>query len=145
MPEDILSMLNDSTLFSQNSELTTKDILKRYGEIVNRPTPMRTTAPPSATPPQTKDGRPPVTPTFQRVDEHPSQNLARQKESASNIEAFSPNGNRETMYSQRPHEHDRGDGQANLQPINPPQPPPPIANPQWDRRGGQPPAPVGAI
>ena len=33
VPEDLQSMLNDSSLFANNAELTTKEILKRYGDI----------------------------------------------------------------------------------------------------------------
>ncbi|RAH49690.1 GTPase-activating protein LRG1 [Aspergillus brunneoviolaceus CBS 621.78] len=33
IPEDLQSVLNDPTFFKENSEVTTKDILKRYGDI----------------------------------------------------------------------------------------------------------------
>ncbi|KAL4885207.1 hypothetical protein BJY04DRAFT_144733 [Aspergillus karnatakaensis] len=33
IPEDLQSVLTDSTLFRENSEVTTKEILKRYGDI----------------------------------------------------------------------------------------------------------------
>ncbi|KAI5809630.1 hypothetical protein DFH27DRAFT_153739 [Peziza echinospora] len=73
VPEDLLSMLNDSNLFAGSADLTTKDILKRYGEIVNRPTPARTIGPPN--PPQTTDSPPPKSkegrgsaPIYHRVD-----------------------------------------------------------------------------
>lgn len=37
VPEDLQSILNDSTLFSSSADITTKTILKRYGDI-GRPT-----------------------------------------------------------------------------------------------------------
>ncbi|MCJ1470246.1 hypothetical protein MMC07_008891 [Pseudocyphellaria aurata] len=37
VPEDIQSILNDTPLFSNTSEVTTKEILKRYGDIVRSP------------------------------------------------------------------------------------------------------------
>lgn len=33
IPEDLQSVLSDSHLFKENSEVTTKDILRRYGDI----------------------------------------------------------------------------------------------------------------
>lgn len=33
IPEDLQSILNDPTLFRENAEVTTKEILKRYGDI----------------------------------------------------------------------------------------------------------------
>lgn len=36
VPEDLQSILNDSPLFSNTSEVTTKEILKRYGDIATR-------------------------------------------------------------------------------------------------------------
>lgn len=33
VPEDLQSILNDSSLFSNSSDITTKEILKRYGDI----------------------------------------------------------------------------------------------------------------
>ena len=65
-------MLNDSNLFAGSADLTTKDILKRYGEIVNRPTPARTIGPPQppqtdSPPPKSKEGRGSA-PIYHRVD-----------------------------------------------------------------------------
>lgn len=36
MPEDLQSILNDSTFFSSNADITTKEILKRYGDIASK-------------------------------------------------------------------------------------------------------------
>ncbi|PWW79213.1 RhoGAP-domain-containing protein [Tuber magnatum] len=79
VPEDLLSILNDTNLFSHGADVTTKDILKRYGDLVNKPTPARTPQAMSS-PPRSKDGRQPTTPVFHRVDTDPSQNVAWQKE-----------------------------------------------------------------
>ncbi|KAE9970296.1 hypothetical protein BLS_004972 [Venturia inaequalis] len=46
VPEDILSILHDSSLFEGNAELTTKDILKRWGEIGRVPQTTTITTPP---------------------------------------------------------------------------------------------------
>lgn len=37
VPEDLALILNDSTLFSNNAEITTKEILKRYGDRAKAP------------------------------------------------------------------------------------------------------------
>lgn len=37
MPEDLQSILNDSSLFNNTSDITTKEILKRYGDIGRSP------------------------------------------------------------------------------------------------------------
>ncbi|KAH0608062.1 uncharacterized protein H6S33_002114 [Morchella sextelata] len=81
VPEDLLSILNDSNLFANGADVTTKDILKRYGDLINRPAPGRTPQTTSS-PPRSKDGRAPTTPVFHRVDTDPSQNVAIQKESS---------------------------------------------------------------
>ncbi|KAK3724854.1 Rho-type GTPase activating protein Rga1 [Vermiconidia calcicola] len=38
VPEDLATILNDSSLFSNNAEITTKEILKRYGDRAKTPT-----------------------------------------------------------------------------------------------------------
>ncbi|KAI7631966.1 GTPase-activating protein-like protein of the rho/rac family [Hortaea werneckii] len=38
VPEDLALILNDSTLFSNNAEITTKEILRRYGDRAKAPT-----------------------------------------------------------------------------------------------------------
>lgn len=37
VPEDLQSILNDTTLFNNTAEITTKEILKRYADIRKRP------------------------------------------------------------------------------------------------------------
>lgn len=39
VPEDLQSILNDSTLFSANADITTKEILKRYADLSKTPAP----------------------------------------------------------------------------------------------------------
>lgn len=45
VPEDIQSILNDYPLFTYTSEVTTKEILKRYGDIVRSRQPLITDPP----------------------------------------------------------------------------------------------------
>lgn len=89
VPEDLQSILNDSSLFNQSSEITTKEILKRYGDIGKSPGAQRTTVvtnPGSSTPPRTREGGNGNTrsgaPVVTQVDNDPYQANARQKESS---------------------------------------------------------------
>ncbi|KAL7267735.1 Rho-type GTPase activating protein Rga1 [Rhizina undulata] len=77
VPEDLLSILNDSNLFAHGADVTTKDILKRYGEVMNKS--VGRTPQTVSSPPRSKDGRPTTTPIFHRVDGDPTQNVAWQK------------------------------------------------------------------
>jgi hypothetical protein len=56
VPEDLQSILSDSSLFNNTSDITTKEILKRYGDIATSAAhrPQITTQPPDA-PPSSKD------------------------------------------------------------------------------------------
>ena len=90
MPEDIQSILNDSEVFQNNSDITTKEILKRYGDIVKDKkgpsgtgddadlTPMRSQESNGNSSGNTRVGAPVVT----RVDTDPHQLHAWQKESS---------------------------------------------------------------
>ncbi|KAI5804929.1 hypothetical protein EDC01DRAFT_350474 [Geopyxis carbonaria] len=80
VPEDLLSILNDSNLFASGADVTTKDILKRYGDIANRPPPKQHMI--TTSPPRSRDGRAPSTPVFHRVDTDPTQSVAWQRESS---------------------------------------------------------------
>ena len=53
VPEDLQSILNDSSLFNTSSDITTKEILKRYGDIGKRP--MITSAAPADSPPRSSN------------------------------------------------------------------------------------------
>jgi len=82
VPEDLLSILNDSNLFAGGADVTTKDILKRYGDIANRPPPKQHMIVTNS-PPRSRDGnRPPSTPVYHRVDTDPTQSVAWQRESS---------------------------------------------------------------
>ncbi|KAI5817133.1 hypothetical protein BZA77DRAFT_245702 [Pyronema omphalodes] len=82
VPEDLLSILNDPNLFANNADITTKDILKRYGDISRRPPPKQHMIV-SNSPPQSREGnRPPSTPIYHRVDSDLAQSTAWQRESS---------------------------------------------------------------
>ena len=88
VPEDIQSILNDSSLFNNSSDITTKEILKRYGDVVRSPAgqPLIITDNEFADSPlprkestgNSRAGAPVVT----RVDKDPHQARAWQKESS---------------------------------------------------------------
>lgn len=127
VPEDLLSILNDSNLFANGADVTTKDILKRYGDLINRPAPGRTPQTTSS-PPRSKEGRVPTTPVFHRVDTDPSQNVAMQKESSVRHVGMPQSGQVGQQPSQpgppqypmnaqnpnsNPNQHQRGHGRGN--------------------------------
>lgn len=84
VPEDLSLILNDSTLFSASADITTKEILKRYGERARVPssTP-QIVSESSASPPASKsrDGRSSA-PVVTRVDTDPEQANAWNNESS---------------------------------------------------------------
>ena len=91
VPEDLQSILNDSTLFTNSSEITTKEILKRYGDIGRSPAihsnPIAESADSPAYPPMTtgaNNSSPPTAraaaPVITHVDTDPYQNAAWPKE-----------------------------------------------------------------
>jgi len=116
VPEDIISLLDDSNLYANSAELTTKDILKRYGEIVNRPSPARIVGVNSEPPPKSRDGRGNA-PVYHRVEaDGDNSNNAWHKESAVKHAQMPPqpslanpadNGNRD-----HPFTHTRGNSQS---------------------------------
>jgi len=83
VPEDLQSILNDSSLHNGSAELTTKEILSRYGDIVKgnvqRQTVTTADAPVRSPTNSTKTGTP-VAAT--RVDVDPYQATAWQKQSS---------------------------------------------------------------
>ncbi|KAI9811421.1 MAG: hypothetical protein M1832_000890 [Thelocarpon impressellum] len=81
VPEDLQSILSDNTLFNGSAEITTKEILKRYGDIAKSPGPRRTVVTTDSPPPRSKDGRG-AGPVATRVDIDPSQASAWQMESS---------------------------------------------------------------
>ena len=94
VPEDLQSILNDSALFTNSSDITTKEILKRYGDIGRTPAlhtnilaesadspaqvPSSATAPNSGDPPNARAAAPVIT----HVDTDPYQNVAWPNESS---------------------------------------------------------------
>ncbi|KAL2381047.1 hypothetical protein RJ035_006591 [Blastomyces gilchristii] len=83
VPQQLQSVLTDSTLFNGSAEITTKEILKRYGGDLSKiATPQR--APPTAegTPVRTGSGRAVNPPLATRIDKDPSQANAWQMQSS---------------------------------------------------------------
>ncbi|KAE8440695.1 hypothetical protein EG329_006813 [Mollisiaceae sp. DMI_Dod_QoI] len=82
VPEDLQSILNDPTLFNNSSDITTKEILKRYGDLGMNSGP-RHEVQTTDTPHRSKDGSGrALAPMVTRIDTDPSQAYARQKESS---------------------------------------------------------------
>ncbi|EMC93599.1 hypothetical protein BAUCODRAFT_26850 [Baudoinia panamericana UAMH 10762] len=75
VPEDLALIINDSSLFSNNAEITTKEILKRYGDRATAPLPVqRARTDPLADPTSPGGARssPTPTPRATRVDTDPN-------------------------------------------------------------------------
>ncbi|KAH8820302.1 hypothetical protein F5884DRAFT_41808 [Xylogone sp. PMI_703] len=85
VPEDLLSILNDPSLFNNTSDITTKEILKRYGDIGANGGPKHQVETTDASANRPRDGsnnRAAQAPVVTRVDGDPSQAHAWQKESS---------------------------------------------------------------
>lgn len=89
IPEDLSSMLNDSSLFSSSADITTKEILKRYGDRARVPssTPAivhvgDTAAEQSGNSPRREGNRPNLAPVVTRVDPDPAAQHAWSTESS---------------------------------------------------------------
>lgn len=83
MPEDLQSILSDPTLFTNPSDITTKEILKRYGDIGTNGGPRHQVETESSPLGRSKDGSGrALAPVVTRVDSDPSQAYAWQKESS---------------------------------------------------------------
>ncbi|THV53796.1 hypothetical protein BGAL_0041g00020 [Botrytis galanthina] len=80
VPEDLQSILNDPVLFNNTSDITTKEILKRYGDISASGGVRHTVETTEATGHRDGNGRP-LAPVVTRVDVDPANN-AWQKESS---------------------------------------------------------------
>ncbi|KAH0538855.1 hypothetical protein FGG08_004572 [Glutinoglossum americanum] len=104
VPEDLQSILGDTSLYSNTADITTKEILKRYGDIGKSPKRTVTTA--TDTPsPRSKEGRS-SNPVATRVDIDPYQANAWQKESS--VRHVQGPGNQNTLFnpkSQNNHPH----------------------------------------
>ncbi len=81
VPEDLQSILSDQSLFSNPSDITTKEILKRYGDIGASSGPRHHVETETSPLNRSKDGRA-LAPVVTRVDTDPSQAHAWQKESS---------------------------------------------------------------
>ncbi|KAH0558392.1 hypothetical protein GP486_004951 [Trichoglossum hirsutum] len=79
VPEDLQSILGDTSLYNSSADITTKEILKRYGDIGRSPKRIVTTS--NAPSPRSKEGRS-SNPVATRVDTDPYQANAWQKESS---------------------------------------------------------------
>lgn len=83
VPEDLQSILADPTLFNNPSDITTKEILKRYGDIGTNGGPRRQVETEQSPLGRSKDGSGrALAPVVTRVDTDPSQAYAWQKESS---------------------------------------------------------------
>ncbi|KAF8544101.1 hypothetical protein BDD12DRAFT_915553 [Trichophaea hybrida] len=97
VPEDLLSILNDPNLFANRADVTTKDILKRYGDISRKPPPKQHMIVTNSPPQSRQSGLPPSTPVFHRVDSDVTQSVAWQRESSAH-----PSGGAPTTFAQQP-------------------------------------------
>ncbi|KAL1954334.1 hypothetical protein VTO42DRAFT_1408 [Malbranchea cinnamomea] len=80
VPHDLQSVLTDTSLFNGSADITTKEILKRYGNIGKMTVPQKN--PDSSGPPRTTSGRDTPAPVATRVDADPSQASAWQMQSS---------------------------------------------------------------
>jgi hypothetical protein len=97
VPEDLLSLLNDSTLFEGNAELTTKEILKRWGDIGR--VPQATVTSPGPRGPSSRQGR---STTVQHIAQDPQawQNESSVRHVGPGNPTYGPSGN--TMHTPPP-------------------------------------------
>jgi len=82
VPEDLQSILNDPSLFQKESDITTKEILKRYGDIGSNGGPRHQVETSEASPGHKDGSGRALAPVVTRVDTDPTQTHAWQKESS---------------------------------------------------------------
>ncbi|KAM5446241.1 Rho-type GTPase activating protein Rga1 [Microsporum audouinii] len=82
VPEDLLSILTDSTLFNGSAEITTKEILKRYGALGKLPVPQRAPTVAETIPVRSGSSKGNNSPIAARIDTDPSQATAWQMQSS---------------------------------------------------------------
>ncbi|KAJ5217980.1 uncharacterized protein N7498_000079 [Penicillium cinerascens] len=80
IPEDLQSVLSDPTLFKENSEVTTKEILKRYGDIARGSFRPENGGETFTITPSNRNNQ--NTPTSARIETDPSQDAAWQMQSS---------------------------------------------------------------
>ncbi|RDW60245.1 GTPase-activating protein [Coleophoma crateriformis] len=121
VPEDLQSILGDPTLFNNSSDITTKEILKRYGDMGQNGGPkhqVETTDPAAAG--RSQDGsQRPVAPVVTRVDTDPSQAHAWQKESSVRHIQDAPPQSLAGGSNQNNPPHSQWHGQTDLEHPNP--------------------------
>ncbi|KAK5131758.1 hypothetical protein LTR08_000589 [Meristemomyces frigidus] len=103
VPEDLAMILNDSSLFSSTADITTKEILKRYGDRAKAPT-INSQHPGT---PSAHNGTTSPTPMAMRVDTDPHMQNAWQNESSvrhvgSDREAYGGGGGSAALGEQTP-------------------------------------------
>lgn len=82
VPQDLQSILTDTSLFNRDAEITTKEILKRYGDIGKLAVPQRTPTGLDSLPARSASNRASNTPVATRIDADPSQATAWQMQSS---------------------------------------------------------------
>lgn len=82
VPEDLALILNDSGLWSNNAEITTKEILKRYGDRAKAPTVGNSIPDLTEYPPRSSGTAGGANPVVTRVDTDPHQQDAWRNESS---------------------------------------------------------------
>jgi hypothetical protein len=82
VPQDLQSILNDSTLFNGSADITTKEILKRYGDIGKTAGLQLASTTVDAVPIRNSSGRGTNAPMVTRIDKDPSQATAWQLQSS---------------------------------------------------------------
>lgn len=117
VPEDLLSILNDTSLFNNSGDITTKEILKRYGDIAANGGPRHQVETTQGKPPRSKDGsgRAQHAPVV-RVDTDPTQQNAMQTETSVRHVQENPQGN-VTDNSPSTQTHWRGDELDHISPY----------------------------
>lgn len=80
IPEDLQYILADTSFFKDNAEITTKEILKRYGDFGKGPVPQRVATGEPTT--RTTSNRGNNTPVSARIETDPSQDTATQVQSS---------------------------------------------------------------
>lgn len=110
MPQDLQSILTDTSLFNRDAEITTKEILKRYGDIGRMPVPQRTPTGLDSLPVRSASNRASNTPVATRIDADPSQATAWQMQSSvRHVQPLQTNDGSELRPQQPPIRSDSGD------------------------------------
>ncbi|KAI2138569.1 Rho-type GTPase activating protein Rga1 [Ophidiomyces ophidiicola] len=110
VPHDLQSILNDTSLFNRDAEITTKEILKRYAEISKIPTLQRAPTGIDSAPARSGSNRGSNTPVATRIDGDPSQATAWQMQSSvRHVQPQQANDGSELRPQPQPIRSDSGD------------------------------------